>query len=280
MAATTTICYAPSFKISRANLLKRRSLKLTSFADTLSASRSIFCGGFVIRKAVRGRSGQWVSNTMDELTITYAFRDRDSDEGVRVLEQEAFVDGSSEFQDVEAILNKLSKWIVSGLFGAVILSRHDAEALWFAAGSVLNAVLSTVLKRIFNQERPSALKSDPGMPSSHAQSIFFTVMFAVLSSIEWLGINELSITISALALGLGSYFTYLRVSQQLHTVNQVLVGAVIGSIFSILWYWSWNSFLLDPFISSLLVRIIVVGGSVGICLGFLVYVIRHWLKEE
>lgn len=49
-------------------------------------------------------------------------------------------------------------------------------------GSVLNTVLSVTLKQILNQERPvSALRSGPGMPSSHAQSIFFTVVFTILS---------------------------------------------------------------------------------------------------
>lgn len=75
-----------------------------------------------------------------------------------------------------------SKWLLSGLFGVIIIWRHDSEALWAAMGSVLNALLSTVLKRILNQERPiPSLKSDPGMPSSHAQSIFFIVSFIILS---------------------------------------------------------------------------------------------------
>lgn len=76
-----------------------------------------------------------------------------------------------------------SKWLVSALFAGVILWRHDAEAMWAAMGSIVNAILSIVLKRIINQDRPlSGLKTDPGMPSSHAQSIFFIVTFAILSS--------------------------------------------------------------------------------------------------
>jgi hypothetical protein len=35
---------------------------------------------------------------------------------------------------------------------------------------------------MFNHERPApALRSDPGMPSSHAQSIFYAAVFLVLS---------------------------------------------------------------------------------------------------
>jgi len=74
--------------------------------------------------------------------------------------------------------------------------------------------------------------------------------------------------------------SYLRVSQKLHTVSQVVVGAVVGSTFSILWYWLWNAFVLDAFVSSLWVRIIVLLGSAVLCLGFLLHVVRHWLKDE
>lgn len=71
---------------------------------------------------------------------------------------------------------------MAALFSAVIIWRHDAEALWALMGAVLNTGLSTVLKRVLNQERPvSNLRSDPGMPSSHAQSFFFNVIFVVVS---------------------------------------------------------------------------------------------------
>ncbi|XP_004509286.1 lipid phosphate phosphatase epsilon 1, chloroplastic isoform X1 [Cicer arietinum] len=277
MSATTILCYNPSSKFLGTNPLKQRYLKKNSFSPSLSGSRSFTCG-FVLFN-LRGKSA------MDGFERT-AYRDGNSDEHVQVLEQEAFVGSSSElqpkflFQEMESTLNQLSKWIVTALFGAFVIWRHDAEALWFAGGSVLNAMLSVLLKQILNQKRPSTLKSDPGMPSSHSQSIFFGVMFIILSSVESLSINAFTITSSCLALALGSYMSYLRVSQKLHTVSQVIVGAFVGSICSILWYWLWNGFMLNAFVSSLWVRIIVILGSAGICLGFLLYVIRHWLKEE
>lgn len=222
---------------------------------------------------------------MFELT---AFRDRtNGDEAIKTLEQEAFVDGSSEFRGglvsnkLETILNRLSKWVMSGLFAGVILWRHDAEAVWITMGSVINTVLSVALKRIINQERPaSALKSDPGMPSSHAQSIFFIVTVSILSVVEWLGINDATVAISGVALAFGSYLSWLRVSQQLHTLSQVVVGAVIGSVFSVFWCWSWNAFVLQAFDSSLWVRIIVISGAAAFCLGFLLYVYQNWLRDD
>lgn len=75
-----------------------------------------------------------------------------------------------------------SKWVVSILFASIVLLRHDATALWGIIGSVSNAALSVVLKRILNQARPATTsRTDPGMPSTHAQSISFISVFAVLS---------------------------------------------------------------------------------------------------
>lgn len=67
--------------------------------------------------------------------------------------------------------------------GLVVILRHDVEALWLLMGSVLNVVLAKILKKVLNQDRPvSTFKSDPGMPSSHSQSIFFAATFFTVSS--------------------------------------------------------------------------------------------------
>lgn len=209
------------------------------------------------------------------------------DNNVRVLEQEALVDGSRQirynlgFADLEATLNRLSKWLVAALFAAVILSRHDAEALWAGMGSVINSALSVILKRILNQERPvSNLRSDPGMPSSHAQSIFYAVMFMIISMVEWQGINELTLVFAVASLVFGSYLSWLRVTQQLHTISQVGVGAVLGLCFALLWLWSWDAVVLDAFNSLLWVQVSILLGCAILGLGFLSYVIRNWFTDE
>ncbi|KAK6922682.1 Phosphatidic acid phosphatase type 2/haloperoxidase [Dillenia turbinata] len=266
------------------------------FKPISSTSKLIVSGGFNINSKKLVSEKKRVRNNwkkMAELVRVSAYGSSSGsssrEESVGILEEEAvLLDGSSSqiglgfsFARFESTLNRLSKWIVAALFGAVVLCRHDPEALWAAMGSVANAGLSIILKRILNQERPSPTRrSDPGMPSSHAQSIFFTVMFSILSVVEWLGVNDISLIISTLTLIFGSYLSWLRVSQQLHTVSQVLVGAAVGSIFSILWFWSWFAFVLEAFISYLWVRVVVVLGAFGFCLGFVIHVIRHWLKDD
>ncbi|EOA24702.1 hypothetical protein CARUB_v10017980mg [Capsella rubella] len=206
-------------------------------------------------------------------------------EQVGSIEQESFIKGSSELRNelvgIEAIVNRLSKWVVSALFGSIILLRHDGAALWAVIGSILNSALSVVLKRILNQERPeTTLRSDPGMPSSHAQSISFISVFAVLTVIEWLETNGVSLFLSSFILALGSYFIRLRVSQKLHTSSQVVVGAIVGSIFCILWYTTWNSLLREAFESSLLVQISVFLVAATFALAFAVYVVFNWFKDD
>lgn len=180
----------------------------------------------------------------------------------------------------EATLNRTSKWLVAALFGLVIIWKHDAEALWAAMGSVMNAWLSTILKRLLNQDRPSSLRSDPGMPSSHAQSIFYAAVFSVASITRFMGINVFTVGVGALTLLCGAYLSWMRVSQRFHTMNQVLVGAAVGSACSLAWFWMWHSFVLQAFISSIWVRIFVIIGSVSFCLAFLFYVIQNWLQDE
>lgn len=74
--------------------------------------------------------------------------------------------------------------------------------------------------------------------------------------------------------------TWLRVSQRFHTISQVVVGAVVGSLFSNLWFWLWDAIVLKAFISYLWIRFIIVFGAVGISLVFFLYIIQHWVLGE
>ncbi|KAM7250933.1 hypothetical protein ACFE04_022816 [Oxalis oulophora] len=206
---------------------------------------------------------------------------REEDEKSTFLQQEVNFNGPHYWVSVESIINRLSKWIVSGLFAAVILIRHDPEAVWIVMGSVLNAMLSVGLKKVFNQERPFAnLRSDPGMPSSHAMSIFFIFTFVIMSITEWLGVNKLSFAVGTFLLASASYLTWLRVSQKLHTLSQVVVGAIFGTAFLILWYSTWIGVVQQAFESSLLVQIVVLLGAAGFSFGFLLYVVKNWFNHD
>ncbi|EPS62453.1 hypothetical protein M569_12336 [Genlisea aurea] len=180
---------------------------------------------------------------------------------------------------LEATLNSLSKWLVSGVFVAMILLRHDAEALWGSIGAFINVLLSIQLKIILNQQRPFPnSRADPGMPSSHAQTIFFAVGFLNLTLIEQGGgVNAVTTTLGGLALITGCYFSWLRVSQQFHTVSQVMVGAMLGSVFVVLWFWCWHAFVFNVFVTVMWLRIVVLAVAIAFSAGFLLHVWRKWI---
>ena len=72
----------------------------------------------------------------------------------------------------------------------------------------------------------------------------------------------------------------LRVSQRLHTSSQVVVGAIVGSVFCILWYTTWNSLLLEAFESSLLLQTSVFLVAAALTLAFATHVVLNWFRND
>ena len=71
--------------------------------------------------------------------------------------------------------------LVSGTAFGVLVWRRDAASVLCITGAVINAIFSKILKRLINESRPAgAQESDPGMPSSHAMSLFFFATYLVL----------------------------------------------------------------------------------------------------
>lgn len=81
---------------------------------------------------------------------------------------------------------------------------------------------------------------------------------------------------------------WLRVSQKrknsltliLHTTSQVVVGAIVGSVYSTLLYITWNSLVLEAFASSFSVQVAVFTAAAASALGFAVYVLLNWFKDD
>ncbi|KAI3813547.1 hypothetical protein L1987_18273 [Smallanthus sonchifolius] len=111
----------------------------------------------------------------------------DSDEPMSpadsALEHEALIGSFHQTTGgLHTLVNHLSKWIVLVTYSGFILQRHDAFTFWAALGCVSNVILSLTLKRSLNQDRPvSGLSSGPGMPSSHAQTLFYTIILVILT---------------------------------------------------------------------------------------------------
>ena len=155
---------------------------------------------------------------------------------------------------------------MSGAVFAVVVYRRDVHVFWCLVGSIINSFLSKVgkrgpaggkgkkekeeeaecvfvvaqiLKRIINQARPpSARKLDPGMPSSHAQSLGYFGTYAAVK-VATAGPSEAAMAIKVLlaasSIGAALFLTWLRVVLGYHTVPQIAVGYSIGALLSLAW---------------------------------------------
>ena len=116
---------------------------------------------------------------------------------------------------------------------------------FYIVGYILNIVLNIILKIIFKHPRPSddeklfniALKNAKqiifknvpywdiyGMPSGHAQSVFYSTIYIYLS------LKNIYITLFYFIFSL--LVCFQRVYFKFHSLDQILVGSIIGSTFS------------------------------------------------
>lgn len=176
-------------------------------------------------------------------------------------------------------LNVSSRWVVVAVVTAVVAWRHDDQVLWAVTGGILNAANSKLLKKVFNQQRPLTalgLKADPGMPSSHAQSLGYFSLYAALGLIFWQGLHILVVAGAATILLCGIYLTWLRISQGLHTPMQVMVGAGFGCSMAGAWIALWHNFVREA-VSSLAVchyLLVCFFGFSAFC--FIAFGLRKW----
>ena len=127
-----------------------------------------------------------------------------------------------------------TKVFVSGATFLVLAYKRDVQSAAFLLGAVSNALFSKILKRLINASRPQGAQlSDPGMPSSHAQSLFFFAGYLGTGAMLWPSLQlEPAVRLAAAGatVALASTLTLLRVHAGLHTLAQVAVGACIGAV--------------------------------------------------
>ena len=160
----------------------------------------------------------------------------------------SLVSSSPSFLDVVvAKIGSTTSVIVAGTFFVVLCYKRDALMVSFFFGAISNAIFGKVLKKILKIERPEVAlaendqkdnndvfvvpkidqPSDNGMPSSHAMSLGFICSFVALL---------LPITTIPLMAYAATSLIY-RVRVNLHTVDQIAVGAILGTFDGAVW---WN----------------------------------------
>ena len=141
---------------------------------------------------------------------------------------------------ITTVVGKTASTFVSLTFFCILAYQRDAIILSLWIGSILNAILSKVAKKVLNHDRPAELQdsnkiklkpSDGGMPSSHAMSLSFigTSIIGGIVPVEHRLVAAVAVLIySTIALR-------YRVRDHLHTVDQVFVGVMLGTVNGLAW---------------------------------------------
>ncbi|KAL2918276.1 hypothetical protein HK105_202203 [Polyrhizophydium stewartii] len=120
----------------------------------------------------------------------------------------------------------------------VVFNRDLATSLAFA-GQLLNEAVNYVLKHTIREPRPTShLGKGFGMPSSHAQFMWYFAVFLSLYTLFRLSFRFAlwKLVIIGGLVASAAAVSYSRVHLEYHTSEQVLVGSVLGSAFGCLWF--------------------------------------------
>ena len=105
----------------------------------------------------------------------------------------------------------------------------------FVLGSITNTLFNAILKSVLREPRPNNQiefvdshnligYNNYGLPSGHAQSVFFSLTFLFLANGEILFLYVMScITILTL---------YQRWKYRRHTIKQLLIGSAVGIVYA------------------------------------------------
>ena len=113
----------------------------------------------------------------------------------------------------------------------------------FFIGLVASHEFAKILKKVIKQPRPDgAPLSSYGMPSDHSQFVAFTAVYLFQVLVARQGIRKSALILTTLSMGLTCFAVfYSRLYLRAHTVEQVVVGALLGLITGRLWYWATTS---------------------------------------
>jgi membrane-associated phospholipid phosphatase len=131
---------------------------------------------------------------------------------------------SVQSRDVEALVGRSAKVCVSAAAIYTLLTSATWRPAYIIGGGLLNGALSKVLKRSIRQSRPTgSTKKGYGMPSSHAQSLFyFATVLAIMDE------PVLTPVMKTCAIIYAVVASSWRVTSGLHSSAQTAVGAILG----------------------------------------------------
>jgi len=129
-------------------------------------------------------------------------------------------------------LGNYSPWI--SFFGTLMLFFFKTQPFLyiqiFIFGFIINILLNKFLKHIITDKRPkNDISNKNRMPSGHAQTTFYVIVFlSILLFKNKISGYEIKIWLSITIL-LGGLTVYNCIVDKYHTVDQIVIGILLGS---------------------------------------------------
>ncbi|KZC11839.1 PREDICTED: dolichyldiphosphatase 1-like [Dufourea novaeangliae] len=149
------------------------------------------------------------------------------------------------FGKLLALISLIPFAIIAGII-TLILFRRDLHTITFFSGMIINDIINFILKHTICEARPMRrnVHVEYGMPSSHAQFMWFFAAYTTLFICIRLHHNNNSsvserfwrVTSIAACIIIALLVTYSRVYLLYHSISQVLCGAFIGIILGVVWF--------------------------------------------
>ncbi|CAM9499145.1 unnamed protein product [Ascophyllum nodosum] len=140
----------------------------------------------------------------------------------------------------------LSPIYLAVAYMTLVVVQRDLQVFVLAVGHLFDLAINKVLKTWFAQARPAGcINTGFGMPSNHTQYMFFFATFAALflwCRVSYPLVSKLGLTSALLGWAAGTTIFHStcasidRMRLKCHTLNQVVVGAAVGSGTGALWY--------------------------------------------
>ena len=141
---------------------------------------------------------------------------------------------------IESAVRLINRATSRGVSGTTFVALAYLRTPWmaaFVAGALLNAMLGKCIKYTLNVSRPEgAALTTPGMPSSHATSLFYFATALSLAAYGSHNYKSYGAVTALLTFGYSVIVAYARIFlTKVHTIPQVVVGAILGSTFAYFW---------------------------------------------
>lgn len=125
-------------------------------------------------------------------------------------------------------------------YATLLVSRRELHVTFLLAGQLANVGLNAVLKASLNRPRPpTAERTDPGMPSDHAQFMFFWASYICLFLLVRVRFTERAgwrALLGGAVVLLAVLVAAARVYLGEHTGAQVAAGGGVGALTGAAWY--------------------------------------------